>query len=69
MVLIYKSRLLFANQKNIKDMVGFNCWGVNWIFPFFQDLNMRLKKLINAADVMLFMKGTPAEPRCGKAFI
>ena len=33
---------------------------------FFQDLNTRLKKLINAADVMLFMKGVPAEPKCGK---
>lgn len=33
--------------------------------PVKEDLNMRLKKLINAADVMLFMKGTPAEPRCG----
>ena len=25
----------------------------------------RLKQLINAAPVMLFMKGTPDEPRCG----
>ncbi|KAK3606046.1 hypothetical protein CHS0354_006391 [Potamilus streckersoni] len=30
-----------------------------------EDLNTRLKKLIEAAPVMLFMKGTPAEPRCG----
>lgn len=28
-------------------------------------LNARLTKLINTAPVMLFMKGTPAEPRCG----
>lgn len=30
-----------------------------------EELNARLTKLINAAPVMLFMKGTPAEPRCG----
>ncbi|XP_061334672.1 glutaredoxin-3 [Pezoporus flaviventris] len=30
-----------------------------------EDLNVRLKKLINAAPCMLFMKGTPKEPRCG----
>lgn len=30
-----------------------------------EDLNSRLKKLINAAPVMLFMKGNPQEPRCG----
>ncbi|KAE8590276.1 hypothetical protein XENTR_v10018003 [Xenopus tropicalis] len=30
-----------------------------------EDLNGRLKKLINAAPCMLFMKGSPQEPRCG----
>uniref|UniRef100_A0A8C2UTW3 Glutaredoxin 3 n=1 Tax=Chinchilla lanigera TaxID=34839 RepID=A0A8C2UTW3_CHILA len=30
-----------------------------------EDLNLRLKKLIHAAPCMLFMKGTPQEPRCG----
>ncbi|KAM9783064.1 glutaredoxin 3 [Neosynchiropus ocellatus] len=29
------------------------------------DLNQRLKKLINAAPCMLFMKGSAQEPRCG----
>lgn len=29
------------------------------------DLNQRLKKLINSAPCMLFMKGAPQEPRCG----
>uniref|UniRef100_A0A3B3DW59 Glutaredoxin 3 n=2 Tax=Oryzias melastigma TaxID=30732 RepID=A0A3B3DW59_ORYME len=29
------------------------------------DLNQRLKKLINAAPCMLFMKGSTQEPRCG----
>ena len=30
-----------------------------------EPLNERLQKLINAAPVMLFMKGTPAAPQCG----
>jgi len=30
-----------------------------------EELNKRLSKLVNAASVMLFMKGTPAEPGCG----
>ncbi|KAM6936309.1 glutaredoxin 3 [Lycodopsis pacificus] len=29
------------------------------------DINQRLKKLINAAPCMLFMKGSSQEPRCG----
>lgn len=29
------------------------------------DLNSRLKTLINSKPVLLFMKGTPEEPRCG----
>ncbi|KAH9503277.1 Glutaredoxin 3 [Bulinus truncatus] len=30
-----------------------------------QDLNEKLKKLINSAPVMLFMKGSPSAPKCG----
>ena len=30
-----------------------------------EELNKRLEKLINDSHVMLFMKGNPAEPRCG----
>lgn len=30
-----------------------------------QDLNTRLKKLINSSKCMLFMKGSPDSPRCG----
>ncbi|KAJ1921994.1 glutaredoxin [Mycoemilia scoparia] len=30
-----------------------------------QDLNIRLKELINRAPVMVFIKGTPSQPRCG----
>ncbi|KAG6552699.1 hypothetical protein Mapa_005646 [Marchantia paleacea] len=29
------------------------------------DLNQRLKSLVNSKPVLLFMKGTPEEPRCG----
>ncbi|OLL26486.1 Monothiol glutaredoxin-4 [Neolecta irregularis DAH-3] len=30
-----------------------------------EDLDTRLGKLVKAASVMLFMKGTPAQPQCG----
>lgn len=30
-----------------------------------EDINTRLTKLVSAAPVMLFMKGTPAAPQCG----
>jgi len=30
-----------------------------------EDLNTRLKKLVESSPVMLFMKGTPDAPRCG----
>ncbi|PSN36174.1 Glutaredoxin-3 [Blattella germanica] len=33
--------------------------------PGSEDLNNRLHQLINAAPVMLFMKGTAVEPKCG----
>ena len=35
------------------------------IVPMPENINDRLKKLINKAPVMLFMKGNPDEPRCG----
>lgn len=30
-----------------------------------KDLNSRLKALVNSAPVMIFIKGTPQQPRCG----
>ncbi|CAI5723374.1 unnamed protein product [Peronospora destructor] len=33
--------------------------------PLEEGLEYRLKKLINASSVMLFMKGNPTEPKCG----
>jgi Grx4 family monothiol glutaredoxin len=33
--------------------------------PEEEDINTRLAKLVKAAPVMLFMKGTPAVPQCG----
>ena len=29
------------------------------------DLNTRLKRLINSSPVIVFIKGSPSEPRCG----
>ncbi|CAJ0824918.1 16822_t:CDS:2 [Entrophospora sp. SA101] len=29
------------------------------------DLNTRIKELINSSSVMVFIKGTPSQPRCG----
>ena len=34
-----------------------------------QDINTRLKNIINGAPCVLFMKGSPQEPRCGKQFV
>ena len=33
--------------------------------PGEEDLNDRLAKLVKAAPIMLFMKGTPSAPQCG----
>ncbi|GER25425.1 glutaredoxin [Striga asiatica] len=33
--------------------------------PFGETLEDRLRKLVNSSEVMLFMKGSPDEPRCG----
>ena len=30
-----------------------------------RDLNTRLKELVNSAECVAFIKGTPKEPRCG----
>lgn len=35
------------------------------MLPKVQSLDERLKQLINKHNIMLFMKGTPEEPRCG----
>lgn len=35
------------------------------ILPKEDDLNTRLSKLINKHQMMLFMKGNPATPKCG----
>lgn len=36
------------------------------MLPWKQDLDVRLKRLTHSAPCMLFMKGTPTEPRCGE---
>eukprot|EP01112_Ceratiomyxa_fruticulosa_P003148 TRINITY_DN1352_c0_g1_i2.p1 TRINITY_DN1352_c0_g1~~TRINITY_DN1352_c0_g1_i2.p1 ORF type:complete len:325 (-),score=72.08 TRINITY_DN1352_c0_g1_i2:60-1034(-) len=35
------------------------------MLPKKEDINTRLQKLVNTSKVMLFMKGSPAQPRCG----
>jgi len=35
------------------------------MLPKEKDLNARLTELLNTAPVMLFMKGTPTDPKCG----
>ncbi|KAG2172294.1 hypothetical protein INT43_004836 [Umbelopsis isabellina] len=39
--------------------------GVSGAPPPVRDLQSRLKALVNSAPVMIFIKGTPQQPRCG----
>ncbi|CAM0140486.1 unnamed protein product [Umbelopsis sp. WA50703] len=39
--------------------------GVAGASPPMRDLQSRLKALVNSAPVMIFIKGTPQQPRCG----
>ncbi|KAJ1669478.1 glutaredoxin [Coemansia sp. RSA 1694] len=64
-----------ANVAEIVKMVAAACAAANGIksepasaampAEFKQDLNTRLKGLIERAPVMVFIKGTAAQPRCG----
>ncbi|TPX34859.1 hypothetical protein SmJEL517_g02636 [Synchytrium microbalum] len=47
----------------VKEMVDAN--ELQAMLPKEEPLNDRLKKLINKAKVMLFMKGDPSQPKCG----
>ncbi len=38
---------------------------INYIFNL-QNLDEKLKRLINSSPNMLFMKGSPEQPRCGQ---
>ncbi|TPX51729.1 hypothetical protein SeLEV6574_g00147 [Synchytrium endobioticum] len=47
----------------VKEMVEAN--ELQQLLPKGEPLNVRLKKLINKAPFVLFMKGDPSTPRCG----
>ena len=36
------------------------------LVEYAQDINERLKRLTKSTKCVLFMKGTPEEPRCGE---
>jgi len=47
----------------IKEMV--ESGEIKDVIPTVEDLNTRLKKIINQSPVVLFMKGNPSTPKCG----
>ncbi|KAJ1837909.1 glutaredoxin [Coemansia sp. RSA 2703] len=69
------ARIEGANVAEVSRQVASNCGAANGVGEkqssadskpeFKQDLNTRLKGLINRAEVMVFIKGTAAQPRCG----
>ncbi|KAJ8652541.1 Grx4 family monothiol glutaredoxin [Lichtheimia ornata] len=50
--------------KHAKGVSGTKATGDADVKPA-KDLNSRLKELIESANVMVFIKGTPSQPRCG----
>ncbi|KAJ1722840.1 glutaredoxin [Coemansia erecta] len=69
------ARVEGANVAEVVSQVASNCGAANGVGgkqpsadtkpEFKQDLNTRLKGLIERAPVMVFIKGTAAQPRCG----
>lgn len=47
---------------DLKSQLEIDCVEVPTVIP---SLNERLSSLINQAPVMLFMKGSPEQPKCG----
>jgi len=56
----YELFYLLCALVNKSDQSACRLWFVQC-----QNLTERLKSLVNSAPVMVFMKGSPAEPRCG----
>jgi hypothetical protein len=56
-----------AVAKYAKGVLGSNATtnGVSQTAEPVRDLQSRLKALISSAPVMIFIKGTPQQPRCG----
>ncbi|KAJ3150282.1 Glutaredoxin 3 [Geranomyces michiganensis] len=60
---VYVDGSLVGGLDIVKEMV--ESGEFQTMVPAEEDLNTRLKTLINKAPVMLFMKGNPETPRCG----
>jgi len=60
---LYISGELIGGLDIIKEMV--ESGDLQTMLPTKQDLESRLKELINAAPIMIFMKGDPKAPKCG----
>lgn len=58
-------RIEGANAPELLSKVTLHCAASKQNATFKTDLNSWLKSLINSHQVMLFMKGTPQEPKCG----
>lgn len=60
---LYVKGELMGGLDVVKEMV--ESGEIKDLVPSTQDLNTRLKNLINQSPVVLFMKGSPSTPRCG----
>lgn len=60
---LYVDGELIGGLDIIRELISSNQF--KDILPKEEDLNTRLKKLINKYPVMLFMKGSPLVPKCG----
>jgi Grx4 family monothiol glutaredoxin len=60
---IYVKGELIGGLDILKEMISTGEF--QKIMPQNVDLNTRLKALINSAKLMLFMKGSPEQPKCG----
>ncbi|CAG5131897.1 unnamed protein product [Candidula unifasciata] len=60
---LYIKGELIGGLDIVKEMVASG--ELKDVVPKTEDLNTRLKALINQSPVVLFMKGTPSAPRCG----
>ncbi|KAJ3092966.1 Glutaredoxin 3 [Quaeritorhiza haematococci] len=60
---VYVQGELIGGLDIVKEMI--EAGELQKMLPKEEDLNTRLKKLVNKASVMLFMKGNPDVPRCG----
>uniref|UniRef100_A0A0B7AJV3 Thioredoxin domain-containing protein n=1 Tax=Arion vulgaris TaxID=1028688 RepID=A0A0B7AJV3_9EUPU len=60
---LYIKGELIGGLDIVKEMVASG--ELKDVAPSTEDLNTRLKALINQSPVVLFMKGTPSAPKCG----